>query len=160
MVKERKKNACVAVKRGVRVRRNCNVFNLEPIDHLHNLAIWKWFKNVYISFDLKCICVWCLDNWSRILSGKPYLNRGSREYKKYDGRGNSDYPNHRSRKKMVKERKKNACVAVKRGVRVRRNCNVFNLAMENVLKPFFFYFFLSFRLWKSRAVENRRSYRT
>jgi hypothetical protein len=29
--------------------------------------IWKWFKNVYISFDLKCICVWCLDNWSRIL---------------------------------------------------------------------------------------------
>ena len=37
-------------------------------------------------------------------------------------------------KKMVKERRKNACVAVKRGVRVRRNCNVFNLAMENVLK--------------------------
>ena len=30
--------------------------------------------------------------------------------------------------------KKNACVAVKRGVRVRRNCNIFNLAMENVLK--------------------------
>jgi hypothetical protein len=30
--------------------------------------------------------------------------------------------------------KTNACVAVKRGVRVRRNCNVFNLAMENVLK--------------------------
>ena len=29
-------------------------------------------KNVYISFDLKCICVWCLDNWSRILSGKPF----------------------------------------------------------------------------------------
>jgi hypothetical protein len=26
---------------------------------------------------------------------------------------------------------RNACVAVKRGVRVRRNCNVFNLAMEN-----------------------------
>ena len=21
---------------------------------------------------LKCICVWCLDNWSRILSGKPF----------------------------------------------------------------------------------------
>jgi hypothetical protein len=37
-------------------------------------------------------------------------------------------------KKMVKERNKNACVAVKRGVRVRRNCNVFNLAMENVFK--------------------------
>jgi hypothetical protein len=35
---------------------------------------------------------------------------------------------------MVKERKENACMAVKRGVRVRRNCNVFNLAMENVLK--------------------------
>jgi hypothetical protein len=29
---------------------------------------------------------------------------------------------------------KNVCVAMKRGVRVRRNCNVFNLAMENVLK--------------------------
>jgi hypothetical protein len=29
---------------------------------------------------------------------------------------------------------RNACVAVKRGVRVRRNCNIFNLAMENVLK--------------------------
>jgi hypothetical protein len=28
---------------------------------------------------------------------------------------------------------RNACVAVERGVRVRRNCNVFNLAMENVL---------------------------
>ena len=40
------------------------------IDHLHDLAIWKWFKNVYISFDLNCICVWCLDNWSRILSSK------------------------------------------------------------------------------------------
>jgi hypothetical protein len=26
------------------------------IDHLHDLVIWKWFKNVYISFDLKCIC--------------------------------------------------------------------------------------------------------
>ena len=35
---------------------------------------------------------------------------------------------------MVKERKKNVCVAVKRGVRVSRNCNVFSLAMENVLK--------------------------
>ena len=44
----------------------------KPIDHLHNLAIWKWLKNVYISFDLKCICVWCLDNWSRILSDKPF----------------------------------------------------------------------------------------
>ena len=44
----------------------------KPIDHLHDLAIWKWFKNVYISFDLKCICVWCLDNWSWILSGKPF----------------------------------------------------------------------------------------
>ena len=43
-----------------------------PIDHLHDLAIWKWFKNVYISFDLKCICIWCLDNWSRILSDKPF----------------------------------------------------------------------------------------
>jgi hypothetical protein len=42
----------------------------KPIDHLHDLAIWKWFKNVYISFDLKCICVWCLDNWYRISSGK------------------------------------------------------------------------------------------
>ena len=46
----------------------------KPIDHLHDLAIWKWLKNVYISFDLKCICVWCLDNWSRILSGKPFSN--------------------------------------------------------------------------------------
>ena len=44
----------------------------KPIDHLHDLAIWKWFKNVYISFGLKCIYVWCLDNWSRILSGKPF----------------------------------------------------------------------------------------
>jgi hypothetical protein len=35
---------------------------------------------------------------------------------------------------MVKERKKSASVEVKRGARVRRNCNVFNLAMENVLK--------------------------
>ena len=34
------------------------------------------------------------------------INRGSREQKKYDGRGNSDYPNHRSWTKMVKERKK------------------------------------------------------
>jgi hypothetical protein len=25
---------------------------------------------VYIWFDLKCICVWCLDNWYRISSGK------------------------------------------------------------------------------------------
>ena len=41
------------------------------IDHLHDLAIWKWFKNVYIWFDLKCICVRCLDNWYRISSGKP-----------------------------------------------------------------------------------------
>ena len=31
---------------------------------------------------------------------------------------------------MVKESNKNACVAVKRG----RNCNVLNLAMDNVLK--------------------------
>jgi hypothetical protein len=35
-------------------------------------------------------------------------------------------------KKMVKEIR-NACVAVERGERVRRNCNVFNLAMENVV---------------------------
>jgi hypothetical protein len=35
---------------------------------------------------------------------------------------------------MVKERKKNEGVAVKRRVWVGRNCNVFNLAMENVLK--------------------------
>ena len=44
----------------------------KPIDHLHDLAIWKWLKNVYIWFDLKYICVWCLDSWSRILSGKPF----------------------------------------------------------------------------------------
>jgi hypothetical protein len=44
----------------------------KPIDHLQDPAIWKWFKNVYISFDSKCICAWCLDNWSRILSGKPF----------------------------------------------------------------------------------------
>jgi hypothetical protein len=37
--------------------------------------------------------------------------------------------------KINGEREKiNACVAVKRGVRVRRNCNVCNLAMENVQK--------------------------
>jgi hypothetical protein len=30
----------------------------KPIDHLYGLAIWKRLKNVYISFDLKCICVW------------------------------------------------------------------------------------------------------
>jgi hypothetical protein len=90
MVKENKKNPCLAVKRGGGVRRNCNVFNLwncmhffvimslktlwsgvkhwrtalhrfylyrRPIDHLHDLVIWKWFKNMYISIDLKCICV-------------------------------------------------------------------------------------------------------
>ena len=53
----------------------CIIFYVyrKHIDHLHDLAIWKWFKNVYISFDLKCICVWCLDNWSRILSSK-FLN--------------------------------------------------------------------------------------
>jgi hypothetical protein len=36
-------------------------------------------------------------------------------------------------KKMVKdkERKQNACVAVKRGVKARRNYNVFNPAMQN-----------------------------
>jgi hypothetical protein len=33
-----------------------------------------------------------------------------------------------------KERKQNTCVAVKRGVKARRNYNVFNLAMKNVLK--------------------------
>ena len=27
---------------------------------------------MYVWFDLKCICVWCLNNWSRILSGKPF----------------------------------------------------------------------------------------
>ena len=59
---------------------------------------------------------------------------GHENKKKYCGRGNSDYPNHRSWNKMVKERKKNEGVAVKRRVWVRRNCNVFNLAMENVLK--------------------------
>jgi hypothetical protein len=37
-------------------------------------------------------------------------------------------------KKNYEREIRNACVAVKRGVRVRRNCNVFNLAMENVLK--------------------------
>jgi hypothetical protein len=37
-------------------------------------------------------------------------------------------------KKNGEREEKNACVAVKRGVRVRRNCNVFNFAMENVLK--------------------------
>ena len=36
------------------------------------------------------------------------------------------------KKKWLKREKK--CVAVKRGVRVRRNCNAFNLGMENVLK--------------------------
>jgi hypothetical protein len=51
---------------------HCFYVYRKPIHHLHDLAIWKWFKNVYISFDLKCICVWCLDNWSRILSGKPF----------------------------------------------------------------------------------------
>jgi hypothetical protein len=73
-------------------------------------------------------------SWSSWINKRYYKSRVTRIKKKYDGRGNSDYPNHRSWKKMVKERKKNACVAVKRGVRVRRNCNVFNLAMENVLK--------------------------
>jgi hypothetical protein len=38
------------------------------------------------------------------------------------------------KKKNGEREKKNACVAVKRGGRVRRNCNAFNLAMENVLK--------------------------
>ena len=65
-------------------------------------------------------------------------NRGSREKKKY--------PNHRSwGKNGERENKCMPCVVariyivgslvvVKRGVRVRRNCNIFNLAMENVLK--------------------------
>ena len=39
-------------------------------------------------------------------------------------------------KKNGEREKKNACVAVKRGVRVRRNYNFVNLAMENVLKGF------------------------
>jgi hypothetical protein len=34
------------------------------------------------------------------------INRGSREVKKYDGRGNSDYPNHRSWKKWWKRETK------------------------------------------------------
>jgi hypothetical protein len=47
------------------------------IDHLHDLAIWKWFKIVhiwhFIWFEMH-LCmnrniVWCLDNWFRILSG-------------------------------------------------------------------------------------------
>jgi hypothetical protein len=33
-------------------------------------VIQKCVQNIL--FDLKCICVWCLDNWSRILSGKPF----------------------------------------------------------------------------------------
>jgi hypothetical protein len=36
--------------------------------------------------------------------------------------------------KMVKERNKKSMRGSKKGVRVRRNCIVFNLAMENVLK--------------------------
>ena len=28
--------------------------------HLHDLAIWKWLKKCV---HLRCICVWCLDNW-------------------------------------------------------------------------------------------------
>ena len=35
------------------------------------LAIWKWLKHVYIN-DLKCICVWCLDNWFCQVTGKPF----------------------------------------------------------------------------------------
>jgi hypothetical protein len=41
----------------------------ETYNHLHDLAIWKWFKNVYI---WSAFVLWCLDNWSRILSGKPF----------------------------------------------------------------------------------------
>ena len=39
-----------------------------------------------------------------------------------------------TKKNGEREKKKNACVAVKRGVKARRNYNVFNLAMKNVLK--------------------------
>ena len=35
----------------------------ETYNHLHDLAIWKWFKNVYI---WSAFVLWCLDNWSRI----------------------------------------------------------------------------------------------
>jgi hypothetical protein len=35
--------------------------------HLHDLAIWKWLKKCV---HLKCICVWCLDNW--FCQGKPF----------------------------------------------------------------------------------------
>jgi hypothetical protein len=39
-------------------------------EHLFHLL---WFKNVYIwSAFVLSICVWYLDNWSRILSGKPF----------------------------------------------------------------------------------------
>ena len=62
------------------------------------------------------------------------INRGSREYKKIRQQKKLGLPQSQIMKKMVKERNKNACVAVKRRVRVRRNCNVANLAMENVLK--------------------------
>jgi hypothetical protein len=41
----------------------------ETYNHLHDLAIWKWFKNVYI---WSAFVLWSLDNWSRILSGKPF----------------------------------------------------------------------------------------
>ena len=63
------------------------------------------------------------------------INRGSREWKKIRRQRKLGLV-YRSWKKMVKdkERKQNACVAVKRGVKARRNYNVFNLAMENVLK--------------------------
>ena len=37
-------------------------------------------------------------------------------------------------KRNVEREIRNECVAVTRGVKVRRNCNVFNLAMDNVFK--------------------------
>jgi hypothetical protein len=48
---------------------------------LHRFYVYRkpisspWSRNLKViqkCVHLKCICVWCLDNWSRIFSGKPF----------------------------------------------------------------------------------------
>ena len=72
---------------------------------------------------------------------KQYPNHDSRKLKfaifeNFINHGESirDIPQSQIMKKNDESEIGNACVAVKRGVRVRRNCNIVNLAMENVLK--------------------------
>ena len=45
------------------------------IQETYIISTISQFRNLKViqkCVHLKCICVWCLDNWSRILSGKPF----------------------------------------------------------------------------------------